>query len=105
MERTNNKNFIIFLVLTFVLLFGWIQLSTWLWPRKPKEPADKPDAAQVDKKAKEQSKEKLAEKPQSVPPPARASRTLTQIVLQAVRPQEILLGDDSFNLKAKLRSR
>src|SRR5215471_13971525 len=80
-----QKNFIVFIVLSLLILFGWIQLQNWLYPPKQKKPQDQQKA--------EAPAPKPEQKPQDEPHLPQA-RDLGGPVIQ--------LGDQSSKLLAFL---
>src|SRR5262245_310237 len=104
----NNKNFILFLVLTFGLLFGWMALQSVFGPQKPKEPAEKQQAAQKEREAKPQEspKEKPTEADWLAERVAWAAGDAARVARAAATPRPVRklipLGTDSDNLRAVL---
>lgn len=59
-QSPQQLNFILFLVLTFIILVGWMWLQSQLWPPQPKKKTEEQQAKkQVEKKAQPKPPEKL----------------------------------------------
>ena len=84
-----QKNFIAFIVLSMLVLFGWIQLQNWLNPPKPK--------------AKQQEEQKVEAPPPKDKPPAEAGPHIPEPV--DIGGPVIQLGDLNSKLRAILDRR
>ena len=85
------RNFLLFIALTVLILFGWMELERRLWPRKPKE--DK--SAETEKKEENDKEPPKPVKPPEAPvivlaPTPAAAAAVAAALAAATQPSEMM---------------
>jgi YidC/Oxa1 family membrane protein insertase len=109
----NNKNFVLFLVLTFGLMVGWMWLSGVIWPPPPKKQPDDTKAAQADKEPPRDKKPPVEpprpEAPRAADVGLQGAQWVAVALVREVLPQrprqQVILGAPTDNLRVLLDSR